>query len=254
LHSFTARADGAEPWVGLTMDPAGNLYGTTLYGCVTGGCFGNGCGIVFKLSRVGSSWTLSPLYTFSGGSDGAFPAARVIRGPNGTLYGSTVEGGSGNAGVVFSLQPPAHVTGRVFSPWTETVLYQFGNVPDGNYPSGDLLFDAAGNIYGTTENGGYECEDTVYCGTVYELTPHGGGWSENILYEFTNGNLAIPLGGVISDQAGNLYGTTSNGPGAVYELLRSGSGWTENTLFEFGYEGGGYSPASGVIFDPLGHL
>jgi uncharacterized repeat protein (TIGR03803 family) len=254
LHNFTGRADGAEPSVGLTMDPTGNLYGTTLYGGVVGGCFGNGCGIVFKLSRVGSSWTFSPLYTFTGGSGGAFPAARVIRGRDGTLYGSTLEGGADNAGVVFNLRPPPHVTGSVFSPWIETVLYPFGNLPDGNSPVGDLLFDAAGNIYGTTEYGGYECEDTVYCGTVYELTPSGSGWSETILYEFTDENVAVPLAGVIFDDAGNLYGTTSNAAGAVYELMRSGSGWTESTLFEFGYEGGGYSPAGGVIFDPLGHL
>jgi uncharacterized repeat protein (TIGR03803 family) len=252
LHTFTGEADGAGP-VGLTIDAAGNLYGTTGSGGLAG-CEGNGCGIVFKVSRAGSGWTLSPLYTFTGGDDGALPLARVILGRNGTLYGTTALGGAGNTGVVFNLQPPVHVMGRVFNPWTETVLYHFGGVADGNYPGGDLLFDAAGNIYGTTEYGGSECGGTSYCGTVYELIPSGSGWSEDILYEFTNENVAIPLAGVIFDDAGNLYGMTSNAAGAVYELMRSGSGWTESTLFEFGYEGGGYSPARGLIFDPLGHL
>jgi uncharacterized repeat protein (TIGR03803 family) len=155
--------------------------------------------------------------------------------------------------VVFNLHPPAHVVGRVFSPWTETVLYQFGNIFDGNNPEGDLLFDAAGNIYGTTSSGGYECLDTVYCGVVYQLTPHGSGWTESILYEFTNGNVAIPLAGVISDQAGSLYGTTSS-LYAVFELTHSGSGWTEHTLYQTGYPGGGATPAGGVIFDPSGNL
>jgi uncharacterized repeat protein (TIGR03803 family) len=254
LHNFTGGADGAQPYVGLTMDPAGNLYGTAIFGGVPGGCYGSGCGTVFKLSRTGSNWIFSPLYSFTGSTDGSLPAGRVVRGPNGTLYGTTLQGGADNTGVVFNLHPPAHISGRVFSPWIETVLYQFGGVSDGNYPVGDLLFDAAGNIYGTTQNGGYECEDTVYCGTVYELTPHGSSWTESILYEFTSGSVAIPLAGVISDQAGNLYGTTWDGNGAVFELIHSGSGWTENNLYQFGALGDGHSPAAGVIFDPAGHL
>jgi uncharacterized repeat protein (TIGR03803 family) len=253
IHNFTGGPDGGTPGVGLNIDSSGVLYGTTSSGGVPG-CFGSGCGVVFKLSPEGSAWVFSPLYAFTGGNDGGIPLARVVRGPNGTLYGTTGLGGANNTGVVFNLLPPAHVTGGVFNPWTETVLYQFGGVSDGNYPGGDLLFDTSGNIYGTTQSGGYECEDTVYCGVVYELTPHGGGWSESILYEFTNGNVAIPLAGVVSDQVGNLYGTTYNGSGAVFELMRSGSGWTEQTLHFFGAPGDGYAPAEGVIFDPSGHL
>ena len=254
IHDFTGGADGAQPYVGLTADPAGNLYGPAVFGGVPGGCGGNGCGTVFKLSRVGSNWIFSPLYAFTGGSDGGLPDARVIRGPNGTFYGTTIQGGATGTGVVFNLHPPAHVMGRVFSPWTETVLYSFGNIFDGNNPQGDLLFDATGNIYGTTPSGGYECQDTVYCGVVYELTPHGSSWTESILYEFTNPNVAIPLDGVISDQAGNLYGTTSSVPGAVFELTRSGSGWTEATIYQFGAPPDGNSPAGGLIFDLSGNL
>jgi uncharacterized repeat protein (TIGR03803 family) len=252
LHAFTGGVDGSSP-VGLTIDGAGNLYGTTSSGGLAG-CEETGCGIVFKLSRAGSGWTLSPLYTFTGGNDGALPLARVILGRNGTLYGTTALGGANNTGVVFNLHPPAHVMGRIFNPWTETVLYHFGGVADGNYPGGDLLFDAAGNIYGTTQSGGFECEDTVYCGTVYELTPHGNSWSESILYEFTSELVAIPLAGVTFDQAGNLYGTTYNNTGAVYELMHSGSGWTEDTLHVFGDQGDGSVPMTGLIFDPSGHF
>ncbi len=252
IHNFTRGADGAFPYVGVTKDSSGNLYGTAAFGGLAGGCNGNGCGTVYKLARHGSGWLFNPLYIFTGGSDGALPLARVILGPNGTLYGTTYAGGGG-AGVVFNLHPPARVPTHVFSPWTEDVLYQFGNVFDGNNPEGDLVFDAAGNIYGTTSSGGYECEDTVYCGTVYELTPHGSGWTESILYKFTNGDVATPLAGVVSDQAGNLYGTTSS-LYAVFELLHSGSGWTETTLYQPGYEGGAPTPAGGVIFDPAGNL
>jgi uncharacterized repeat protein (TIGR03803 family) len=252
LHNFTGGADGASPYVGVTMDSSGNLYGTAALGGMAGGCNGNGCGTVYKLARHGSSWLFSPLYAFTGGSDGAVPLARVILGPNGTLYGTTYAGGGGT-GVVFNLHPPPHVTNRVFSPWTENVLYQFGNVFDGNNPEGDLLFDAASNIYGTTSSGGYECQDTVYCGTVYELTPQGSGWTESILYKFTSPDLATPLAGVTSDPMGNLYGTTST-LYAVFELTHSGSRWTEQTLYESSYQGGAQSPAGGVIFDPLGNL
>jgi uncharacterized repeat protein (TIGR03803 family) len=252
LHNFTGGTDGAYPYVGVTEDSSGNLYGTAALGGMAGGCNGNGCGTVYKLARHGSGWLFSPLYGFTGGSDGAVPLARVILGPNGTLYGTTYIGGGGT-GVVFNLHPPGHVSGRVFSPWNETVLYQFGNVFDGNNPEGDLLFDAAGDIYGTTSSGGYECLDTVYCGTVYELTHNGSSWTESILYEFTNGDVAIPLAGVISDHAGNLYGTTSN-LYAVFELIRSESGWTEATLYQPGYQGGAPIPSGGVIFDPSGNL
>ncbi len=255
LHTFTGGADGAKP-VGLTMDAAGNLYGTTFSGgLLVGQCAPyNGCGVVFKVSQAGTGWTFAPIYSFTGANDGSLPLSRVIFGPSGTLYGTTALGGPDGTGVVFNLRLPARVMGSVFTPWTETVLYAFGNVNDGNYPGGDLLFDAAGNIYGTTQSGGYECEDTVYCGVVYELMPHRSSWSESILYEFSDGNVAIPLAGVVADQAGNLYGTTSNSLGAAYELIHSESGWTENTVHYFGGTGDGNSVSTGMVFDSSGNL
>lgn len=258
LHNFTGGGDGSQPWVGVTMDQAGNLYGTTSVGGLQGGCGGMGCGVVFKLAHRGSGWSLTPLYTFTGGGDGALPLARVIFGPNGTLYGSTILGGNDSfpngVGVIFNLYPPARVPARVLSPWVEDVLYTFSGVSDGNNPTGDLVFDSAGNIYGTTQSGGYECEDTVYCGTVFELAHNGNNWNESLLFAFTNGEVAVPLAGAIFDATGNLYGTTWNGNGAVYELVHSGSSWTESTLYYFGGPGDGLSPRGGVVFDAGGDL
>ena len=257
IHNFTGGGDGAVPYFGMTLDRAGNLYGTTLYGGVPGACEGVGCGVVFKMSQHNSHWTFTPLYSFSGGSDGAVPFARVVFGPNGSLYGSTYAGGNGTfpsgTGVIFNLQPPAHASSHVLEPWVETVLYAFGNTFDGNSPSGDLVFDPAGNIYGTTITGGYECADTVYCGTVFELAHNGSSWSESLLYVFTDENVATPWSGVIFDQAGNLFGTTTNGLGAIFQLVPSGGGWTENTIHYFGGSDG-YGPAGGLILDPSGTL
>jgi len=258
IHNFAGNGDGAVPYVGLTLDGAGNLYGATLYGGLANGCYGTGCGVIFKMSLRNSSWIFSPLYTFTGAGDGAFPDARVVFGPNGALYGSTITGGNGDyqfgTGVIFSLQPPPHASGRFSDPWLETPLYRFGNVNDGNYPTGNLVFDAVGNIYGTTQNGGYECEDTVYCGTVFELARNGSNWNESILHEFTDSNTAIPLSGVVFDATGNLLGTTSEGLGAVFELTYSGSTWTETTVHYFQGQGDGYGPAGGLVPDASGNF
>lgn len=169
LHNFTNGSDGGEPQVGLTMDRAGNFYGTTSTGGnTTGNCAIQhpfGCGTVFKLSRKGSGWILSTLYTFSG-PDGANPHGRVIIGPDGTLYGTTPNGGEFGYGTVFNLRPPAAICKSAQCPWTETVLVSFGGFTDGRQPTfGDLVFDGDGNIYGTTPYGGQGNR-----GTVYELT------------------------------------------------------------------------------------
>ena len=265
LHNFTGGTDGYDPYAGVTIDGAGNLYGTTLYGGITGGgCGVLGCGVVFKLAHRGSGWTLTPIYTFSGGSDGAFPAARVLFGPDGTLYGTTVAGGSDDGdvggGVVFRLQPPAHIPPRVrSSPWTESIVHQFGPYSqDGNAPGyGDLLFDQAGDIYGTTYIGGYECQDTVYCGIVFKLTRNAGGWTEDILDEFMSDFVALPEAGVVFDQAGNLAGAVTDGPGsagAVFQLTPSGTQWIQHDVHYFGGTGDGSSAVGGLISDPAGNF
>lgn len=236
LHTFTAGQDGAEPYAGLTMDRGGNLYGTAL----GGGC---GYGTAFKMTKRNGAWVLDPLYWFLGGNDGNAPVARVVFGPNGTLYGTTQFGGGDGCydgfgcGTVFSLRPSATACKTSICPWSETVLYRFSGGTDGAEPGyGDLIFDAAGNIYGTAREGGTGCNGNG-CGVVFKLTPsQGGGWTESVIYSFTGGQDGVgPVGGLIFDKGGNLYGTTiaagNYGGGTVFELTPNGSSWTEMTLY-----------------------
>ena len=256
LHSFTGSADGASPGAGLTMDRGGNFYGTTENGGSSGP---SGYGTVFKLTLKSSSWTLTPLYSFAGGNDGANPGARVIIGPDGTLYGTTSYGGGSGCGgsgcgTVFQLTPPMNASTDALTDWTETVLYQFTGGSDGSLPVGDLVFDAAGNIYGTTAGGG-----SSQNGVTYELTPSNGNWTQSVLWSFTGGNDGgKPASGVIFDSAGNLYGATyvggTYGYGAIFQLAPAGSGWAQNTLYSFQNGNDGANPAGGLIFDRSGNL
>lgn len=254
LHAFTGGGDGADPSAGLTMDKAGNLYGTTIYGGTTGN------GTVFKLTHSGSKWVLNTLYSFTGGTDGANPQSRVIFGPDGSLYGTTSAGGlqGYGYGTVFNLRPQASACKTAICPWTETVIYTFQGGSDGISPAyGDLTFDAAGNIYGTTAGGGLDSCGGSSCGVVFKLTKSGSGWTESVIYSFTGGNDGgTPFSGVIFDSAGNLYGAAYYGgeisAGTVYELSPSGPGWTEKTLTDF--SGGGGFPVGGLTFDAHGNL
>src|SRR5208337_509555 len=186
LHSFTGAADGGYPAAGLTLDRSGNLYGTTYDGN------GIGYGKIFKLSHPNGGWVFTPLYSFSGGNDGANPIARVVFGPDGSLYGTTFAGGgsgcsSGDSvgcGTVFNLRPPPTRPRSVFQPWNETVLFRFTGGADGGNPgNGDLILDKAGTMYGTTGLGGiYGSCNGYACGTVFQLTHSNGSWQESVLY------------------------------------------------------------------------
>jgi uncharacterized repeat protein (TIGR03803 family) len=216
---------------------------------------------VFKLKASGSGWVFIPLYAFQGIPDGAKPWSRVVFGPNGILYGTTVEGGVGGCGgsgcgTAFSLRPPPHAQANILGGWIESVPYRFSGGSDGSQPFyGDLIFDQAGDIYGTTEAGGAYGQ-----GTVYELTASGSSWTENTLYSFTGKNDGgFPWSGVIFDSLGNLYGTTWTGGvylyyGTVFELTPSKSGWMENTLYTFTGGSDGGNPVGGLIFDQSGNL
>ena len=260
IFNFSTFTDGNTPYAGLSMDGAGNLYGTASYGGYSGGtCYG-GCGTVFKLEHKGSGWVFFTLYEFHN-SDGATPQARVIFGPDGNLYGTTTYGGTANRGVVFRLQPPPNACKAYSCPWTETVLYSFNGAGDGGFPTyGDITFDQGGNIYGTTPDGG---DPVCKCGVVYELSPSNGGWTQIILHTFhvQVGEGQSPYAGVVFDLAGNLYGTTVSsfsrygaGAGAIYELSPSQGGWTENVLYVFTEENDGNEPYGGLIFDSSGNL
>lgn len=265
---------GASPYDGVTIAATGDLYGTTSGGGYYGANCGGYCGIAFEMTRAGSSWLLVPLYEFTGvgNGDGSQPRGKLVFGPDGSLYGTTVYGGAPclgdyrGCGTVFKLGPPPTSCRRAFCPWTETVLYRFtGGTADGAYPQEQVTFDQAGNIYGITPQGGNYTGNCLYgsqvgCGTVFELTPSSGGWTESLIYAFngaTDG--ARPSGRLFIDPSGNVYGTTpENGPGnggTVFELTPTASGWTESTLYSFSTTGSsGYAPSGGVTFAPPGSL
>jgi uncharacterized repeat protein (TIGR03803 family) len=247
IHNFTGGQDGADPQTGLTMDGAGNLYGTS------DRAGGAGYGTVFKLASKGSSWVFSPLYSFTGGND-AYPSG-VILGSNGTLFGTTF--GPPPGGSVFNLRPSPRACTTALCPWTETVLYAFTGGNQGSNPSGEVVFDQSGNIYGATSYGGSGCSFPG-CGVVYELMPSGGGWTEEAIYAFSFAGGAYPAGRLIFDGAGNLYGTTTSagayGYGTVYQLEPSGGAWRENLLHSFQGGKDGSAPAAGLIFDQVGNL
>jgi uncharacterized repeat protein (TIGR03803 family) len=258
LYSFTGGQDGAFPYAGLTMDRAGNLYGTNIRGGYEGSActYNGGCGTVFKLTNRGSGWVLTTLYSFTGSPDGDTPVARVLIGQDNSLYGTTPYGGAGH-GILFSLRPAAQsCKAAVCRLWNEKVLYRFTGGSDGNTPVGELVSDQAGNLYGTTGHGGTGCEPWG-CGIVYEMTHSGGGWIESVLYNFTGSESGYqPSSGLIFDSSGNLYGTTNAGGngslGTVYELTPSGSEWTETVLHGFaGFDGTG---PSDLLLDQAGNV
>lgn len=273
LHNFTGGQDGSFPSSALTLDQAGNLYGTASLGGSTN-CIDDqniGCGTVFRLAHRGSGWVFTVLYTFAGGSDGQYPETPVVFGPGNLLYGTTREGGTGGCsggggcGTVFRLHPPPTFCKSVLCPWEKDELYQFTGGSDGGGPeTASLTFDPAGNIYGTTQYAGPGSPTAA----VYELSPSNGGWTISILYSFAdeNNSPATPLGGVVFDATGNLWGTTyfggiddcgdpqlPNTCGIVFELMPSASGWIENTVFQFHRSVGG-NPAGNLIFDQPGNI
>jgi uncharacterized repeat protein (TIGR03803 family) len=218
LLNFHNGTDGGYPMAPLIIDGSGSLYGTTQ----DSGEFG--AGTVFKLAppaTVGAPWTETVLYTFglSGApADGDQPVAGLVEDANGALYGTTLFGGTAGRGVVFELVPPA--AGQ--TTWTETTLYSFTNGTDGALPSAGVLLKNNGTLYGTTEGTG---TGGSY-GTVFKLTPPKSGssiWKEKTLYQFSGGTDGkYPLSPLISDSAGNFYGTTIIGGahscGAVFEV------------------------------------
>jgi len=266
LYTFRGNPDGATPESDLVMDAQGNLYGTTFLGGA-GPCDG-GWGTVFQLSPDASGgYTERVIHSFQGSLfDGQMPDAPLIFDAEGNLYGTTLSGGqkvTAAAGTVFKLTP--HPSGN----WTETVLHNFNGAldggKDGGEPQAGLLFDATGNLYGTTAGGGTGtgCVGGNGCGTVFELSPTAGGaWRETILHNFTNDHSDgwIPQSTLIMDAAGNLYGTTyyggssPQGGGTVFRLSQTSNGWQEDILYNFRCAADGCSPYSGVVFDSGGNL
>ena len=251
LHSFApSGSDGVASLAGLTVDRAGNYYGTSS----SGGAYN--AGAVFELSpNESGGWTEKVLYSFQpNGRDGTSLEGGLVIDASGNLYGTTLQGGSHSyGGTAFELSPQQDGS------WAETVLHSFGGGTDGFGPNSGLVSDAHGNLYGTTINGGIHGS-----GTAFELSlRQGGGWTETVLHSFNEvdgADGANPYSSLVSDSAGNLYGTTNYGgihyDGTVFELApRQGGGWTETVLHSFNFNGiDGFSPQAGLILDAAGNL
>jgi uncharacterized repeat protein (TIGR03803 family) len=247
LHSFGNAGDGTAPIKGQAFDGQGNLYGITNLGPMGNGCLGNeGCGMVYQLKpNSDGTWTETVIHAFNG-SDGAYPLSSLIFDAQGNLYGSA--SGEGHyPDVVYQLTPSSNGT------WTESVLYQFPESPNGSDP-GELTFDATGNIYGTTRFGGLHD-----AGTAFSLN-RSLGWQERLLHTFDvpGDGGGGPYGAIAFDAEGNLYGTTLGGgaynSGVVYKLTNQGAVfWHETVLYSFTGGPDGNAPW-GVIFGPDGSL
>jgi hypothetical protein len=288
LYSLQGIPDGKLPAGRIVFDSAGNIYGATTQGgsksCRTLG----DCGTVYQLSppaHNGDPWTETVLYVFKGNAsnDGATPAGGLLIDASGNLYGTTAYGGTGactllgsrlGCGTVFELSPPLRRGGA----WTETILYSFPDSAHGYLPIGDLMFDAAGNLYGATEFGGGHgstCNPYYqYCGAVFQLIrprQNGHPWAEKVLHGFAGGiDGANPNGGLSLDSKGAIYGTTYSGGnqkckylseigcGTAFQLVppkKKREGWTEVVLHRFDRTNSdGGNPMAGVILDSHGKL
>ena len=237
LRTYVKREEGC-PTGNLVLDSAGNAYGVTRDGGA------NGWGSVFELTHTDSGWTETVLYSFQGTNDGGAPYSGLIFDNAGNLYGTATARGAFGQGVVFKLSPSG-------SGWTESVLYAFQGGNDGGQPTAGLIFDNAGNLYGAAESWG-----SGGGGTVFELSPSGGGWNYSVLTSLTGSG--GPVASLTMDAAGKLYGTTffdgSAGYGSVFELTPSGGNWIYTDLHDFtGGTDGGY-PGGGVTLDASGNL
>ncbi|HEY7001888.1 MAG TPA: choice-of-anchor tandem repeat GloVer-containing protein [Candidatus Udaeobacter sp.] len=306
LYSFTGGADGGEPYKGVTLDKAGNLYGSAVTGG-SGNCEG-GCGVVYKLSNNGGTWTQTVIHAFTGGDDGSGPGARVTVDGAGNIYGMAPTGGAYGLGTIYKIQPALSGAstfgvlhaftggidgasgsagrmilrgGRLYGAVTAggrygsglvfqldadgfgerdlQAIYSFRGQPDGSFPYGALFIDRSSRIYGTTYYGGANG-----IGAVYKLSPASaprrfGEWPEEVIYSFqagTDGN--SPISNLVSDTAGNLYGTTSeggSGSGVIFKLSPVGGGkWTETVVHSFVGPPDGAFAYNGMVVDALGNF
>jgi uncharacterized repeat protein (TIGR03803 family) len=229
LHSFDGAGDGANPYGGLTSGTDGNLYGTTQNMGTTASSTA-GAGTVFQMSTSGS---LATLYTFTGGADGGEPAGTLVQGHDGAFYGTTMTGGTGNAGTVF----------RITTTGSLTTLHSFDGPTEGSGPVAGVILASDDNYYGVAEMGG-----TSGYGTLFEIS--GTSAITRVVHTFTGGNDGgMPIGGLTQGNDGNLYGTTStggtNGFGTLFQVTPSGSPFAVIHAFTGGSDGG--HPYGGLI-------
>jgi len=262
LYTFTGGTDGGDPYGGVIRDSAGNLYSTTYLGGLINSTCTSGCGVVFKLDARGR---VTVLHSFAGPpADGAGPQAGLIADSAGNLYGTTTWGGA----VTSACPSGCGIVFKIDSRGRETVLYNFAGSPsDGSRPQAALVRDPAGNLYGTTYQGGHIAKTCgTGCGVVFKIEPGG---TERVLYRFTGGSDgANPEAGLMLDSAGNLFGTTSIGgrdhissclgyhnlPLGCGVLFKLSSAGAETVLYGFYGTGDGRNPAGDVIRDSSGNL
>jgi uncharacterized repeat protein (TIGR03803 family) len=245
LYAFSGGSDGGNPTptAGLIRDEEGNLYGTTNGGGDLG-CTGSGygCGVVFKLDQSGKETVLFAFNDY----DGAQPAGGLIQDQAGNFYGVTAYGGKFFWGTVFKLD----TAGK------ETILYSFSNKADGGIPSGTLVPDGKGNLYGTTQSGGTACLPGG-CGTVFKLTKSN---NESVVYSFPGGEYGVePEGNLLRGTGGDLYGTTQLGgsgcfPGGCGIVFRVDTTGNETVLYRFTGKDDGMVPNGGLVMDKSGNL
>ena len=251
LYSFTGLADGGQPYKGVTLDSAGNLYGATVVGgSFSGPCVEAGCGVVYKLTNNGGTWTQTVIHTFTGGNDGQGPGAGVTFDKHGNLYGMTPIGGANGLGTIYQMTADANGN------WKERVIHTFTGGTDGSSASaGRLILDRAGNLYGVATTGGAN-----QSGTAFELSPAPGGtFTFKTLYAFKGSpDAGFPYGALVFDKSGKLYGTTyydgANDLGSVYQLTNSNGTWSESVLYSFKGGKDGSSPISNLVVDRAGNL
>jgi uncharacterized repeat protein (TIGR03803 family) len=260
LYEFGGQPDGGIPYGRVIVGPDGELYGATSQGG-NGACTEeHGCGTVFKLQPppnicpgTGCRWRETILYNFASHSDGYQPVSELYFDHAGNLYGTTQLGGGGvncpngnGCGTVFELTPNSNGT------WTKSTLYAFQGVgSDGTFPMTGVVLDQAGNIYGTTNQGGSgSC--TRGCGTVFQLSPNGSGWSETLLHNFANGSDGENPGQLTFDASGNLWGPSQNV--TLFELTpQAGGGWQFSVQFTFDAQNTACCP-NAVTFDASGNV
>ena len=207
IHTFTGGDDGATGSAGRMVLRRARLYGAA----TTGGAHGSG--VIFELSpRAVGEWDFRAIYAFKGQPDGSFPYGALLFAGSGKIYGTTYYGGTNGIGAVYELSP------RRNGEWHENVIYSFQEGSDGNSPISNLVFDPAGNLYGTTSEGG------LGSGTIFKLSPIGGGqWTETVVHPFQGPpDGAFAYNGMVVDHFGNFYGATVHGgendDGSIYKF------------------------------------
>ena len=254
LYAFAkySKTDGAQPWAPVVFDKTGNLYGTTGGGGGSG-CYNFGCGTIFELTPAADGhWKETIIYRFKDQADGFSPGAGLTMDASGNLYGTSNLGGNVSCNQGYGCGTVFKLSKSRGGSWDKTTLHAFAGGRDGADVWAGVILDSAGNLYGSTSDCYNSCQGN---GTVFELVSTHGKWQHKVLFRFTGGSNADPVGILTLDPEGNLYGTAAGAAccGTVFRLSRSGKEWKQQILHTFsGYDGA--EPVSGVILDKAGNL